>query len=132
MKLKLFLLSLAFAAACNANASTGPGNGDDTKKNDIAGGVVNADTRKPLGNVQVTAFVANKREKAVLTDAHGNYNFSDLKPGTYRLVFEKEGFRRVVKEKVVIRSDEGCQLNIEMDENDAFQIVPGLLFTDLE
>ena len=73
-----------------------------------------------------------KKEKTVLTDNNGNYSFNDLKPGTYKLVFEKDGFKRVTKDKVIIRSDEGCQLNIEMDENDAFQILPGLLFTDFE
>ena len=132
MKLKLLLLSLVFCAMASvASANTGPGNGEDSKKTDIAGGVYHADTRKPLGNVVVTAYTNSKKEKAVTTDNTGNYSFSDLKPGTYKLVFEKSGYRKVTKEKVVIRGDEGCQLNIEMDEESEFPSLPGqLLFSD--
>ena len=72
-----------------------------------------------------------KKEKAVTTDNSGNYSFNDLKPGTYKLVFEKSGFKKVTKDKVVIRGDEGSMLNIEMDEETEFPIIPGqLLFSD--
>jgi protocatechuate 3,4-dioxygenase beta subunit len=67
-----------------------------------------------------------------LTDGNGKYYFTDLKPGTYKLVFEKDGFKKVTKEKVTIRPEEGCQLNVEMSENDVFHILPGLLFSDFE
>jgi hypothetical protein len=137
MKFKLLLLTTAFSAiACLARANnTEPGvpgapNGEENKKNDIAGGVIHADTKKPLSNVSVTAYstTTTKKEKIVLTDASGNYSFNELKPGTYKLVFEKTGFKKVTKEKVTIRSDEGCQLNVEMDEEGEFQIVPGVMF----
>jgi CRISPR/Cas system-associated protein Cas10 (large subunit of type III CRISPR-Cas system) len=133
MKLKLLTLSLLFSAtAFVARANTNPGNGDETKKNDIAGGVIHAETKKPLGNVNVVAYVANKKEKTATTDGNGNYFFNDLKPGTYKLVFEKDGFKKVTKDKVFIRGDEGCQLNIEMNEVESFLMMPGLLFTDFE
>jgi len=135
MKLKVLLLSVVFsAAACvaRANATPPPGNGEENRKNDIAGGVSNADSKKPLGNVSVTAYSSSKKEKVVVTDNNGNYAFNDLKPGTYRLVFEKTGYRKVTKEKVTIRSDEGCQLNIEMDEEADFRIMPGQLFVDFD
>ena len=137
MKLKLLLLTAGFVlTACLANATNttpggpgAPGNGEETKKSDLAGGVVHADTKKPVGNVSVTAYSAqNKKEKVVITDAYGNYSFSELKSGTYKLVFEKSGFRKVTKEKVTIRSDEGCQLNVEMDEEGHFEIMPSQLF----
>jgi hypothetical protein len=132
MKFKLFFLTLlltatAFIARAN-EGSPGTPNGEETKKNDIAGGVIHQDTKKPLSNVSVTAYSTTKKEKVVLTDASGNYAFTELKPGTYRLVFEKDGFKKVTKDKVIIRSDEGCQLNIEMDEADDFRIVPGVIF----
>jgi hypothetical protein len=132
MKRKLLLLALLFSAtAFVAGANNGPGNGEDCAKKDIGGGVVNADTRKPLSNVVVTAYTNSKKEKAVTTDNSGNYSFNDLKPGTYKLVFEKSGFKKVTKDKVVIRGDEGSNLNIEMDEETEFPIIPGqLLFSD--
>jgi hypothetical protein len=132
MKRKSLLLALVFSAtAIVARANDGPGNGEDCAKKDIGGGVVNADTKKPLSNVVVTAYTNSKKEKAVTTDNSGNYSFNDLKPGTYKLVFEKSGFKKVTREKVVIRGDEGSNLNIEMDEETEFPIIPGqLLFSD--
>ena len=45
--------------------------------------------------------------------------------------FEKSGFKKVTKDKVVIRGDEGSMLNIEMDEETEFPIIPGqILFSD--
>lgn len=136
MRVKLLLLTLAFsftALVASAKMTPPPGNGGETsnKKVDIAGGVVSADTKRPLSNVNVVAYTNSKKEKAASTDQYGNYYFNDLKPGTYKLVFQKDGYKKVTKDKVVIRSDEGCQLNIEMEEADEFQIMPGLLFTDL-
>lgn len=130
MKFKLFFLTLLFAAAAvtaRAN-STDPTNGEESKKTDIAGGVVNMDTKKPLSNVSVTAYSAAKKEKVVYTDANGYYSFNELRAGTYRLVFEKAGYKKVAKDKVLIRPDEGCLLNIEMDNEDEMQILPGSLF----
>jgi len=130
MKYKLLLLTIIFGAAftARANATPGPGGSEETKKTDIAGGVVHADTKKPLANVSVAAYTANKKEKTATTDSNGNYFFTDLKPGTYRLVFEKDGFKKVTKDKITIRPDEGCQLNVAMDEEEAFQIMPGLFY----
>ena len=134
MKFKLLLLTAIFSASAvlaRAN-NTSPGTGEDTKKNDIAGGVIHADTKKPLSNVSVTAYSLSKKEKVVLTDASGNYSFSELKPGTYKLIFEKDGFRKVTKEKVTIRQDEGCLLNIEMSDEEDFKIIPQIMFSDFD
>ena len=137
MKFKFLLFTLLFSAtACVAFANSGtnldPGTGvDEVKeksKSDIAGGVISSETRKPLINVNVTAYTNSKKEKSVLTDVNGFYSFNDLKPGTYKLVFEKNGYRKVTRDKVVIRGDEGCQLSIEMIEEEDFQLMPGQFF----
>ena len=135
MKLRVLLLTIVLstgALLARANNTNPPGADMEGKKIDIAGGVVHADTKKPIGNVNVIAYSANKKEKAVVTDGNGNYYFNELKPGVYKLVFEKDGFKKVTRERVTIRADYGCQLNVEMDEADEFQILPGLLFTDFE
>jgi len=135
MKLKLLLLTCVFSAtALIANASPGnPGNGECGKKNDIGGGVTDADNKKPVGNVSITAYTANKKEKVIITDNNGNYSFDDLKPGTYKLVFEKSGYKKAVRDKILIKADEGLQLNIELFEEKDFDFVPGqLLFSDFK
>jgi hypothetical protein len=132
MKYKLFFLTIVFTAtafmARANNTDPSATNGEETKKTDIAGGVLHTDTKKPLINVSVTAYSASKKEKVVYTDVNGNYSFNELKAGTYKLVFEKTGYKKVTRDKVTIRPDEGCQLNVEMDDEDEFQILPGSLF----
>ena len=131
MRYQLFILTIVFTAiafGARANNTDPSGQEIENKKTDIAGGVVHTDTKKPLSNVTVTAYSTSKKEKVVYTDANGNYSFSELKAGTYKLVFEKDGLKKVTKEKVTIRPDEGCMVNIEMDDEDEFQIVPGTIF----
>jgi len=65
-----------------------------------------------------------KKEKVVITDGTGSYAFDDLKPGVYKFVFEKEGYKKVVKEKVCVKVDEGFQLDIEMLQDTATDVMP--------
>ncbi|MDB5252522.1 MAG: hypothetical protein JWP27_1691 [Flaviaesturariibacter sp.] len=127
MKLKaLLILVFALVSSCAQANATPPSNGEETiKKNDVVGGVFHSETRKPLSNVSVTAFVANKKEKVVLTDATGAFSFNDLKPGTYRFVFEKDGFRRVSKEKTITRVDEALDLTVLLEEHSTYDFTPG-------
>ena len=132
MKYKLFILTIVFAATgfvSRAN-TTDPSaeNGTVTTKTDIAGGVIHSESKKPLSNVSVTAYSSTKKEKVVYTDANGYYAFSELRAGTYKLVFEKDGLKKVTREKVTIRPDEGCQLNVEMQDEEEFRILPGTFF----
>ena len=127
MKIKSLLLGsslLFFVAAAKAN--TGPADANDvTKKNDINGGVFHSETKKSISNVSVTAYLTSKKEKTVVTDSNGNYAFDDLRPGIYRLVFEKQGYKKVTKDKVMIRTDEAFRLNIAMVEEEDFDFMPG-------
>ncbi len=124
MKQKLFLLGfslLGFVAAKANNTDPDPGSG---RKDDVNGFVIHSESKKPMKDVSVTAYFVSKKEKIVITEEDGSFSFDDLKPGTYRFVFEKAGFRRITKEKVVIKTDEAYQLNIEMIENSDFDIMP--------
>jgi hypothetical protein len=132
MKYKLFFLTMLLAAAAfSASASTTDPTAEEavtTKKADITGGVIHSESKKPLKNVSVTAYSSAKKEKVVYTDANGYYSFSELTAGTYTLVFEKDGLKKVTRNKVTIRPDEGCELNIEMDDEQEFRILPGSFF----
>ncbi len=124
MKQKLFLLAfslLGFVVARANNDDPEPGN---KRKDDVNGFVVHSDTKRPMKDVSVTAYFVSKKEKIVVTDEDGSFAFDDLKPGTYKFVFEKAGFRKITKEKVVIKTDEAYQLNIEMIESNDFDIMP--------
>lgn len=122
MKVKLLLLLLICCFACaavharNCNKNPDPVN---KKKKDFVNGIVShAANKRPLKDVQVTAYLNadNKKEVSVQTDEAGNYSFDGLKPGTYKLVFEKTGFRRVTKEKIIIKEEDNVKLNIDLAE----------------
>jgi 5-hydroxyisourate hydrolase-like protein (transthyretin family) len=82
--------------------------------NEVAGNIVDVDSKKPISEVTVTAYSANKKEKFVITDEWGRFVFDELKTGIYKLVFEKEGYRK----------DETFQMRIEMIEADGFDLLP--------
>mgnify|MGYP002777953689 CR=1 FL=1 len=96
-------------------------------KTDLGGSVVHAETRKPLKDVTVTAYLSSKKEKTVFTDASGSFSFDNLRPGSYRFVFEKDGYRKVSKEKTITRPDEALGLEVLLDEQEHFEFLPGLL-----
>jgi 5-hydroxyisourate hydrolase-like protein (transthyretin family) len=123
MKFKIVLLSIGLLAVPPCNSKP--------KKDDLAGFVLHSESKKPLKDVSVTAYLVSKKEKAVVTDEEGLYGFEELKPGTYKFVFEKAGYKKVTKEKIIVKPDEAFQLNIEMIENKIIEILPSPLhFTD--
>lgn len=134
MKSKLLLMAIGLLGFASANAAIDPDPNPYSskgKKNDINGLVVQADNKKPLKDVSITAYLISKKEKIVQTDDAGSYAFDELKPGTYKFVFEKAGFKKVTKDKVVIKTDEAFQLNIEMIEAKDFELIPSPLhFSD--
>jgi hypothetical protein len=124
MKPKFFLLMISLLGFITSKAnSNDPGDGRG-KKEDLLGMVIHSDTKKPLKDVSVTAYLVSKKEKVTLTDEEGNYSFDELKPGTYKFVFEKSGYKKVTKEKIVVKTDEAFQLNIEMIEADDYDVMP--------
>ena len=126
MKAKMILLGvglLGFVVAKANNDAPDPGTGNG-KKDELNGVVTNSDSKKPLRDVTVTAYLVSRKEKMVLTDEEGGFAFDELKPGTYKFVFEKAGYKKVTKEKVVVKTDEAFQLNIEMIENSSYDLMP--------
>ena len=130
MKPKIILLAIGLLGFAAAKANTDPAPcsanpcSDKKRVDEINGVIVNSESKKPLKDVTITAYLVSKKERAIVTDDDGNYAFDELKPGTYRFIFEKAGFKRVTKEKVVIKTDETFQLNIEMIENHDSDLMP--------
>lgn len=124
MKLRILILLIAAVSFFPANAKSITSKDLKGKKDDLMGSVVNSDNKKPLKDVSVTAYSTTKKEKVVITDESGNFSFDELKPGTYKFIFEKTGFRRVTKEKILVKEDESFQLNIEMMLLNDFDLMP--------
>jgi uncharacterized surface anchored protein len=121
--LLILLMSAGCTAAAYANTTPDPGTGKG-KKDDVNGIVTDSEEKKPLKDVNITAYLSSKKEKIVLTDEDGGYSFDELKPGTYKFVFEKTGYKKVVKEKVIVKVDEAFQLKVEMLEDKDSDLMP--------
>ena len=126
MKPKILLLAISVLGFAVANANTGPDPDPekDKKKIDEVNGVILSDSKKPIKDVSITAYSATRKEKAIMTDETGSYAFDELKPGVYKFVFEKAGYKKVTKDKIVVKTDETFQLNIEMIPNTDFELRP--------
>jgi len=112
---------MGFVVAKAGDVAPGPGDG---RKDELNGVVIHSETKKPLKDVSITAILVSKKEKVEYTNDEGGFSFDELKPGTYKFVFEKAGFKKITKEKVVIKTDESFQLNIEMIQNSDYEIMP--------
>lgn len=125
MKQKLLVLAVSLLGYATAQATeSGPGGPGIGKRDDLNGTVLHSESKKPLEGVTVTAIFQTRKEKIILTDEGGSYAFDELKAGTYKFIFEKAGYRKIVKDKVVIRTDEAFQMNIEMIENSNIELMP--------
>jgi 5-hydroxyisourate hydrolase-like protein (transthyretin family) len=125
MKQILVLLFVICAVGCLQSKASGIDPGNPGKSiNEVAGNIFDGDSKKPLKDVTITAYSVNKKERFVITDEFGRFEFDELKTGIYKLVFEKEGYRKVIKEKVSIKTDETFQMRIEMIETEGFDMMP--------
>jgi hypothetical protein len=107
----LFIFIGGAASALDAS----PENDKSIGTEAVFGKVFREDSKKPIQNVTVTAILLNRKEKYTITDTEGEFGIDELKPGTYKIIFEKDGYRKVVKEKVNIRQNEPMELNVEME-----------------
>lgn len=124
MKQRILLLIAICTLGCLQSKAAGPVEPGPGKINEVTGNILDGDSKKPLQNVTITAYSTSKKEKFVISDEFGRFEFDELKSGTYKLVFEKDGYRKVIREKVTIKTDETFQMRIEMIEADGFDLMP--------
>jgi hypothetical protein len=121
MKSKTLIMAAMLFGFISANAEVNPGNG---KKEDVNGTVLQADSKKPLKDVSITAYSSSGKEKATVTAEDGTFAFDELKPGKYKFIFEKTGYRKVTKEAVIAKTDDAYPLNVEMTETKDYILQP--------
>ncbi|ATB29166.1 trehalose synthase [Melittangium boletus DSM 14713] len=81
----------------------------------LTGTVTNAETKKPVADVVVTATSPSLQgEQTVITDASGLYLIPQLPPGTYTLRFDSEGFKPFERTDVALRLNRTIRLNAEL------------------
>jgi Carboxypeptidase regulatory-like domain len=81
----------------------------------VAGTVVDASTGARLRGVLVIATSPQPQvEEAVVTLPTGDYRFRKLPPGTYSLRFEKAPYKPEVRNGLVLASDQGLLLDVQL------------------
>jgi 5-hydroxyisourate hydrolase-like protein (transthyretin family) len=121
----LLLLTFLLMVCMVSFANTG---GKERKEDpDMSGIILQTENGRPLKDVSITAYNATRKEKTAVTDANGNFTMADLKPGVYKFIFQKDGFKRVVKEKIILKTNEDYQMNIEMAEELVYDLMPSPL-----
>jgi len=124
MKHRSSLLLVTFLLAGLFSYADNGGKENRKEEPDMLGSITHTESKKPLKDVSVTAYNNSHKEKVAVSDANGNFNLIDLKPGTYKFVFEKDGFKKVVREKIILKLNEDYQMNIEMNEE---EMLPDLM-----
>lgn len=109
------LLTSLLLGSISTFAYTPPGAKPKTEFSKIVSGIITDDYNKPLRDVSIKAVAETSKEHITATSAtNGSYSLVLLKPGIYKLVFEKEGYKRVIKEKIKITDKEMPPVMIEM------------------
>ncbi|MEX1024615.1 MAG: TonB-dependent receptor [Planctomycetota bacterium] len=78
----------------------------------IRGVVLDADFGAGVGDVRV--FIVEARVETT-TGPQGNYLFGEVEPGTYTLVFTKEGFLRQVRSNVVVVDGRLTEVDVSLE-----------------
>lgn len=114
-----FLLLMGACTGAWAQAST------------IIGTVIDAQSRRPIADVVVTATSPNLQgEQTVVTDAQGNYRIPQLPPGVYTLRFENDSYKPYARSDIQLKLNRTIRVNVEMLPNSLGQDPAGTPPTD--
>src|SRR3712207_641769 len=81
----------------------------------FTGTVSDASTKQPLADVVVTvSSPALSGDQVVVSDAAGQYLIPQLPPGTYSLLFEREGHQHYMRSGLQLRVDRTLRVNVEL------------------
>src|ERR1700686_4464710 len=79
-------------------------------------GTVTDSSGAAIGGTNVTLTDLDKNEKRnMTTDASGNYAFVNILPGRYRIEAEKSGFKRFVREPIIVEIESGLKVDIVLE-----------------
>jgi len=78
-------------------------------------GVVTDTSGAAIANASVTLTNLDTGQKRTIeSDASGDYSFPNLLPGRYKLEGEKTGFKKFVREPIVVQIESGLRVDIAL------------------
>ena len=78
-------------------------------------GTVTDSSGAAIGDATVTLTNLDTNAKSqIKTEASGNYSFVSIDPGRYRIEAEKSGFKKFVREPIIVQIESGLKIDIAM------------------
>ena len=78
-------------------------------------GTVTDSSGAAMSGASITLTNLETAEKhTIATDASGNYTFVNLFPGRYRIEAEKAGFKKVVREPIIVQIESGLKVDLTL------------------
>ena len=77
-----------------------------------------------VGDVNVTLTNLDTKEaRSIETNASGNYTFVNILPGRYRLEGGKAGFKKLVREPIVVQIESGLRVDLALEVGELNQTI---------
>ncbi|MGI8989075.1 MAG: TonB-dependent receptor domain-containing protein [Bryobacteraceae bacterium] len=111
----LAILALAFIFACPVFGQAVNGSLVGTVTDIGGGSIANAPVAATEQNTGIT--------RSGTTNESGNYTFSDLAPGTYRVSVEQPGFRKAVKDKIDVLVNTTIRADLQLSPGNVTETV---------
>ena len=87
-------------------------------------GTVNDSSNSSIAQASVHLInTATGDRRTGQTDASGNYQFVNLPPGQYRVEIEKAGFRRLVRDNVLVEVQSAVRIDAALPVGDVTQVI---------
>jgi hypothetical protein len=80
----------------------------------IAGNVTDSSGAAMSGATITLTNLETSEKHTMSTDASGNYTFVNLFPGRYRIEGEKSGFKKFVREPIIVQIESGLKVDISL------------------
>jgi hypothetical protein len=87
-------------------------------------GTVSDSSGASIGQATVTLTNLDTNGKSqISTDSSGNYSFASVSPGRYKIETEKSGFKKFVREPIMVEIESGLKIDITMPVGAASETV---------
>jgi carboxypeptidase family protein len=116
-------LGFAFLAVIAVLALTSPTGWGQNVYGTIAG-TVSDSSGAAVADSTVTLTNMDTNEKHNMqTDASGNYTFVNILPGKYKVEAEKSGFKKVVRQPILVQVESGLKVDLTMEVGAVNEII---------
>ncbi len=120
----IWMSGLATLAICAALVSLTPTARGQASLSVLRGTVTDATGAViPSASIALTEPATGVEVRRLVADNQGNYELLDVKPGTYRLTCDAQGFKRYAADDVILQSGEIRRINIPLSVGETNQQV---------